>query len=135
MGVPRAFRKGGGDREYGGALHALALKKQGEAQVVANSEADREALPFCQHQLFPRPRIFPFIEARAVGQVYGEEMELAIGGGKAPVAIEVERRVVGAGAIQGFREAAKEQLDLEALGEVLSPGEEGTGGGPGADGR
>ena len=59
VGAPRAFRKGGGDREYGGALHALALKKQGKAQVVANGEAYREALPFCQHQLFPRPRVFP----------------------------------------------------------------------------
>lgn len=31
VGPPRAFRKGGGDREHGGAVHALALKKQGKA--------------------------------------------------------------------------------------------------------
>ena len=62
-------------------------------------------------------------------------MELAIGRLKPSVAIKVERRVIGACVIQRLREAAKEQLDLEALGKVLGPGKEGTGGGPGADGR
>ena len=67
VGPPGGFRKGRRDRQHGGAVHALAFKKQGKAQVVANGEAHGEAFALRQHQLFPRARIFALIEPCAVG--------------------------------------------------------------------
>ena len=96
VGSPCAFREGRGDGKHGSALAALALEKQGKAQVIANGEAHGEALAFREAPLFARARVLAFVETRAVGEVHGEQVKLAIGGLKAAVAIEVQGRVVGA---------------------------------------